>query len=316
MRASTTVRYPQADWNERGARLTDSAARPARLTVGVVGVGRAGSVLAAALQRAGHTVTAGSGVSDASTKRADRLLPGVPLMAADEVVRGVGLVLLTTPDDVLESVVAGLVAQDAFQRGQLVVHASGRYGLAVLEPAVRAAGVLPLALHPVMTFAGAPEDVQRLTGATFGITAPDVLRPVAEALVIEMGGEPVWVPEEARPVYHAALAWGSNYLVTLATSAAELLTAAGVEQPARLLAPLLGASLDNALRRGDSALTGPVSRGDASTVEVHLAALRRCAPELVPSYVALARLTAERAIQAGVLRPENAEGLLEVLSAQ
>jgi predicted short-subunit dehydrogenase-like oxidoreductase (DUF2520 family) len=296
--------------------LTDTSARPARLTVGVVGVGRVGSVLAAALQRAGHTVTAASGVSDESKRRAERLLPGVPLLPADDVVRRVGLVLLTTPDDVLEEVVEGLAKHDAFQPGQLVLHASGRHGLTVLEPAVRVAGVLPLAVHPVMTFAGAPEDLQRLSGATFGVTAPDVLRPVAEALVIEMGGEPVWVPEEARPVYHAALAWGSNYLVTLATSAAELLTAAGVEHPARLLAPLLGASLDNALRRGDSALTGPVSRGDARTVEVHLAALRRCAPELVPSYVALARLTAERAIQAGLLKPENAEGLLEVLAAQ
>jgi predicted short-subunit dehydrogenase-like oxidoreductase (DUF2520 family) len=296
--------------------LTDTSARPARLTVGVVGVGRVGSVLAAALQQAGHTVTAASGVSDESRRRAERLLPGVPLLPADDVVRKAGLVLLTTPDDVLEEVIDGLVKHDAFQPGQLVVHASGRYGIAVLDPAVRAAGVLPLALHPVMTFAGAPEDVQRLSGATFGVTAPEVLRPVAEALVIEMGGEPVWVPEEARPVYHAALAWGSNYLVTIATSAAELLTTAGVEHPARLLAPLLGASLDNALRRGDTALTGPVSRGDARTVEVHLDALRRCAPELVPSYVALARLTAERAIQAGLLKPENAEGLLEVLAAQ
>ena len=56
-----------------------------------------------------------------------------------------------------------------------------------------------------MTFAGRPEDLDRLAGATFGVTAPDELRPVAESLVVEMGGEPVWVPESARPIYHAAL---------------------------------------------------------------------------------------------------------------
>jgi predicted short-subunit dehydrogenase-like oxidoreductase (DUF2520 family) len=281
----------------------------------VVGTGRAGAVLGAALARAGHRVVAVYAVSAASLDRADRLLPGVPVRAADDVVRESELALIATPDDELADVVAGLAATGAFRPGQLVVHPSGRHGLDVLEPAT-ARGAIPLALHPVMTFAGAPEDLQRLTGATFGVTAPELLRPVAEALVIDMGGEPVWVPEEARAVYHAALSWGSNYLVTLATSAADLLRAAGVESPARLLAPLLGASLDNALRRGDSALTGPVSRGDAETVRVHLEALRQHAPELVPAYVAMARLTAERALQSGLLKAEGAAGLLQVLGAQ
>ncbi len=295
--------------------MTGVAAHPARLTVGVVGTGRAGAVLGAALARAGHRVVAVYAVSAASLDRADRLLPGVPVKDADHVVRESQLALIATPDDELADVVAGLAAAGAFRPGQLVVHPSGRHGLGVLEPAT-ARGAIPLALHPVMTFAGAPEDLLRLTGATFGVTAPDQLRPVAEALVIDMGGEPVWVPEEARPVYHAALSWSSNYLVTLATSAADLLRDAGVESPARLLAPLLGASLDNALRRGDSALTGPVSRGDAETVQVHIDALREHAPELVAAYVAMARLTAERALQSGLLKADRAAGLLHVLGAQ
>ncbi|HZG96226.1 MAG TPA: DUF2520 domain-containing protein [Mycobacteriales bacterium] len=295
--------------------MTDVSSRPARLNIGVVGAGRVGTVLAAALARAGHHVTGVHAVSRQSTDRADRLLPNAARRTPDEITTTSDLVLLTTPDDVLADVVAGLAQQDAFQPGQLVVHTSGRHGLAVLDPATRL-GVLPLALHPVMTFAGAPEDIDRLAGASFGVTAPEPLRAVAEALVIEMGGEPVWVPEEARPVYHAALAWGANYLATITTSAAQLLTGAGVDNPQRLLAPLLGATLDNALRRGDTALTGPVARGDAETVRVHIEALREHAPELIPAYVALARLTAERALQSGLLKPALAEGLLEVLAAQ
>ncbi|MEP7055447.1 MAG: DUF2520 domain-containing protein [Actinomycetota bacterium] len=291
------------------------AVHPARLTVGVVGTGRVGSVLGAALMRAGHTVIAAYAVSAQSRARAERLLPGVPLKPADEVVKEAGLALLATPDDVLEDVVGGLAAAGAFGPGQLVVHVCGRFGLEVLAPATRI-GAIPLALHPVMTFAGAPEDLQRLTGSTFGVTAPDLLRPVAEALVIDMEGEPVWVPAQARPVYHAALVYAANNIVTLTTSAADVLSQAGVENPARLLGPLLGASLDNALRRGDQAMTGPVSRGDAGTVRVHLEALRREAPELVAPYIALARLTAERALQAGLLRADQAEGLLEVLAAR
>jgi predicted short-subunit dehydrogenase-like oxidoreductase (DUF2520 family) len=288
-------------------------ARPARLTVGVVGVGRVGSALAVALGRAGHRVVAVSGVSDASRRRAADRLPNADVLPADEVVRAADLVLLTVPDDALAAVVEGLAAVGAFRPGQLVAHTSGRHGLDVLDPATRN-GALPLALHPVMTFAGGAEDVERLHGTSFGVTAPEPLRAVGEALVVEMGGEPVWVPEESRVLYHAALAWVSNNLVTLVTTAADLLKQTGAERPDLLLAPLLGAALDNALRRGDQALTGPVARGDAGTVAAHLDALRANAPEVVPAYVALARLTADRALRDGRLDPQRAEALLDVLA--
>ena len=93
-----------------------------------------------------------------------------------------------------------------------------------------------------------------------------------------MGGEPEWVAEESRPLYHAALAIGANHLVTLVTQSMDLLRASGVQAPDRMLGPLLGAALDNALRSGDSALTGPVARGDAGTVAAHVAELRRARP--------------------------------------
>jgi predicted short-subunit dehydrogenase-like oxidoreductase (DUF2520 family) len=173
-------------------------------------------------------------------------------------------------------------------------------------------GALPMALHPVMTFTGTEVDLQRLAGACFGVTAPAELRLAAEALVIEMGAEPVWVEESARPLYHAALAVGANHLVTLVAQSADMLRQAGVEAPARMLGPLLGAALDNALRRGDLALTGPVARGDAGTVRAHLATLGT--PESVAAYVAMSRLTAVRALAAGVLTAERAEALLDVLS--
>ena len=92
----------------------------------------------------------------------------------------------------------------------------------MLEPVTRA-GALPLALHPVMTFTGRPDDLDRLAGICFGVTAPDPLRPAAEALVIEMGGEPVFIAEELRGLYHAALASAANHLVTLVAQSADLL---------------------------------------------------------------------------------------------
>jgi predicted short-subunit dehydrogenase-like oxidoreductase (DUF2520 family) len=271
-----------------------------------------GTALAVALGRAGHEVSAVSAVSDASIRRIEQRLPGVAIRHPPEVVASADLVLMTVPDDVLPGLVAGLAATGAAVEGRLIAHASGRHGLGVLDPVVRA-GALPLALHPVMTFTGRPDDIDRLAGISFGVTAPDPLRPVAEALVVEMGGEPVFIAEEQRDLYHAALASGANYLVTLVVQASDLLRDAGVTHPARMLGPLLSAALDNALRLGDAALTGPVARGDADTVASHVNALRADAPEALPAYLALARLTADRAVAAGTLSAPDAQRLLGVL---
>jgi predicted short-subunit dehydrogenase-like oxidoreductase (DUF2520 family) len=293
--------------------MTASDQRPGRLAGGVVGAGRVGSALGRALGLAGHTVVAASGVSDASRERARVRLPGVPLLPVPEVVAAADLVLLTVPDDALGALVEGLVGTDVPVRGKLLAHTSGRYGAGVLDPATRA-GALPLALHPVMTFTGRPDDVDRLAGITFGVTSPDPLRPVAEALVVEMGGEPVWIPEERRALYHAALAGGANHLVTLVAESMDLLGRAGVEDPSRMLGPLLGAALDNALRLGVRGLTGPVARGDARTVADHVEELGRVSPEARGAYVALARLTADRALAAGLLKPDDASRLLDALA--
>ncbi|HYN75508.1 MAG TPA: DUF2520 domain-containing protein [Candidatus Limnocylindria bacterium] len=288
-------------------------ARPARLAVGVVGAGRVGAVLGAALSAVGHRVLAASGVSERSRERAELLLPGVPMVSPQDVLAVADLALLTVPDDALPDLVAGLAATGAVRPGQLIVHTSGRYGLAVLEPA-RALGALPLALHPVMTFTGTSIDLRRLGGATFGVTAPEGLRPVAEALVVEIGAEPVWIEEEARVLYHAALAHGANHLVTLVAQARDLLADAGVADPGRALSPLLSAALDNALLQGDAALTGPVARGDAGTVAAHVRALEAVDPAVLATYRALARATADRALASGRLRPAQAEALLDALA--
>jgi predicted short-subunit dehydrogenase-like oxidoreductase (DUF2520 family) len=291
---------------------------PARLAVGVIGAGRAGTALGAALARAGHDVVAAAAVSDASVQRARATFPGAVITDPGQVLRRADLALLTVPDDVLPDLVAGLAATDAPLEGRILVHASGRHGLAVLDPAARR-GALPIALHPVMTFTGRPDDVERLNGTCFGVTAPEVLRPAAEALVIEMGGEPVFIAEEHRDLYHAALAGAANHLITLVIQAQDLLRAAGVTDPARLLGPLLSASLDNALRFGDAGLTGPVARGDAQTVAAHVAALEAepsASPAAVAAYLAVARLTADRALASGLLKPADAERLLGVLGAR
>ncbi|MFD6949741.1 oxidoreductase [Nocardiopsis sp. TSRI0078] len=286
--------------------------RPARLRVGVIGPGRVGSVLGRALGRAGHKVVAASAVSESSKERVADRLPTARVLEPAQVAEASDLVLLTVPDDALPDLVEGLASTGTDLRGKIIVHASGAHGHGVLAPAT-VIGALPLALHPAMTFTGRDEDIDRLANCAFGVTAPEQLRPIAEALVVEMGAEPVWIPEDKRTLYHAALAGGANHLVTLVADSAALLASAGVPEPGRVLSPMLSAALDNALRLGIHGLSGPVLRGDAGTVAGHIEQLRENAPESVASYVELARLTADRAINAGMLKPEDAARLLDVL---
>ncbi|WP_262282713.1 Rossmann-like and DUF2520 domain-containing protein [Micromonospora sp. MA102] len=286
---------------------------PRTLTVGVIGAGRVGAVLGAALAAAGHRVVAAAGASGATRARMALLLPQTPTRSAAAVARAAAdLLVVAVPDDALAGVVAGLAEAGALRPGQVVAHTSGAHGLAVLAEAA-AAGARPLALHPAMTFTGTPDDLSRLAGISYGVTAPAELRAFAARLVADLGGVPEWVAEGDRPLYHAALAHGANHLVTLVNEAADRLRDAGVDRPEKVLAPLLRAALENALRLGDDALTGPVSRGDAGTVRRHLERLAATAPESVPPYLALARRTADRAVAAGRLRPVDAALLLDVL---
>jgi predicted short-subunit dehydrogenase-like oxidoreductase (DUF2520 family) len=276
------------------------------LTVGVIGAGRVGSILGAALGAAGDRVSAVTATSHPD--RVGTLLPDADVLPAAEVARAAtDLLLIAVPDDALERVVAELGTRPP---EQVVAHTSGAHGLAVLAPA----GGRPLALHPAMTFTGDPADLSRLPGISYGVTAPDRLRPFATRLIADLGGTVEWIAEPDRPLYHAALSHGANHLVTLVNEAVDLLAEAGVRHPERLLAPLLRAALDNTLRLGDAALTGPVARGDAGTIARHLRVLAETAPGAVPAYRALARRTADRAIAAGDLSPAAAEQLLSALA--
>jgi predicted short-subunit dehydrogenase-like oxidoreductase (DUF2520 family) len=257
------------------------------LTVGVIGIGRVGRTLAAALTAAGHRIVVNP---DSPAARA----------APD-------LLLLTVPDDALSQVVAGL---GTLRPAQVLAHTSGAHGLAVLA----SAGGRPLALHPAMTFTGEAADRSRLPGISYGVTAPDELRPFATRLVADLGGTVEWIAEPDRPLYHAALSHGANHLVTLVNDAADLLAEAGVREPQRLLAPLLRAAMENTLKLGDAALTGPVARGDAGTIARHLRVLAPVAPAAMPAYRALARRTADRALAAGTLSADAAERLLATLA--
>ncbi len=283
--------------------------RPARLKVGIISAGRVGTALGVALERVDHVVVACSAVSRASTQRAERRLPDTPIAPVPDVAGNAELLLLAVPDTELPGLVSGLAATSAVRPGTIVMHTSGVNGIEVLAP-LSVLDCIPLAIHPAMAFTGSDEDIARLPDACFGITAADeVGYAIAQSLVLEIGGEPFRVPEQARTLYHAALAHAGNHLVTVLTDALDALRAAvsGTEllgqqlvddQPGgiaeRILGPLARAALENTLQRGQAALTGPIARGDAGVVAGHLRALQTVDPQLAQAYRVNAMRTAEK----------------------
>jgi predicted short-subunit dehydrogenase-like oxidoreductase (DUF2520 family) len=284
--------------------------RPARLTVGIISAGRVGTALGVALERAEHVVVSCSAISRASRERAARRLPDTEVLPVPDVAARVELLILAVPDTELPDLVSGLAATGSVRPGAIVVHTSGAKGIGVLAP-LTALGCIPLAIHPAMTFTGSDEDIGRLSGACFGITAADEIgHAVAQSLVLEIGGEPFGVREEDRALYHAALAHGGNHVITVLLDAVEALRAAlrgqellgqevvgdapgGIAE--RVIGPLARASLENALQRGQASLTGPVARGDAAAVTAHLRALEAVDPQLAQAYRADSLRTAQRA---------------------
>ncbi|WP_375389205.1 DUF2520 domain-containing protein [uncultured Amnibacterium sp.] len=221
--------------------------RPAgRLGVGVIGAGRVGPVLGAALAGAGHALVGVSAVSQQSRDRADAMLPGVPMLAVPDLVERSELVLVAVPDDELPGLVSGLADAGVWVMGQLVVHTAARFGTDVLLPAVRR-GAIPVALSPAMAFTGTSLDLVRLRESRCAVTAPAPVLPIGQALAVEMGCEPVVVPEEAREQWAAALGDVTAPLAQAVRSAAARLAGLGVEDADLVLGPMARSALERAL---------------------------------------------------------------------
>lgn len=288
--------------------------QPGRLGVGIIGAGRVGTVLGAALRGAGHAVVGVHAVSRASLERAELLLPGVPVLSIPELLRRAEAVLVAVPDDALAPLVSGLAEAGQWRVGQLVIHTSARFGVDVLTPA-REAGVIPLAIHPIMDFTGTSLDLARLSDVAFGVSAESMMLPVAQALAVEMGGEPIVIGEEDRALYAAALALALDPLGSAAATAWEGLAAVGVEDPSRLLGPLLRAGVENSLMAGPGAgLRAARLRLPGTVASAARAWASPEAPEAAVSvYGAVVQAATARALARGEIDAARAAAVLDAL---
>jgi predicted short-subunit dehydrogenase-like oxidoreductase (DUF2520 family) len=220
--------------------------RSGRLGVGIIGAGHVGPVLGAALAGAGHAIVGISAVSNSSRDRAEALLPGVPILEIPEIIERSELVILAVPETELTALVAGLATAGLWQPGQLVLHTAAPFGVEVLAPA-RAAGAIPLAVHPAMAFTGTSLDLVRLQESYCAVTAPGAVQPIGQALVIEMGAEPVLVEEKDRAAYAEAISTAASFSASIVGQATGILAAIGIESPGQMLGPLVRSAVENAL---------------------------------------------------------------------
>lgn len=220
--------------------------RSGRLGVGVIGAGRVGPVLGAALGAAGHAIVGISAVSTTSRERAEAMLPGVPILEIPAILERSELVILAVPEPELASLVAGLAATGAWQQGQLVLHTAASFGVEILAPA-QAMGAIPLAVHPAMAFTGTSIDLIRLRESYCAVTAATVVQPIGMALVVEMGAEPILIEEADRPAYAEAIAIATSFSSAIIGQATDALAGIGVENAGRILAPLVRSAVENAL---------------------------------------------------------------------
>jgi predicted short-subunit dehydrogenase-like oxidoreductase (DUF2520 family) len=256
---------PSADHREH--RRVRAGAEPLP-RLAVIGRGRVGGAIA----RAG----AAAGVDLEAAGRDDAL----------RVAAGAEAALLCVPDDAIADACATIAG--AVPPLRFIGHVSGATKLDALSAATER-GAQAFSLHPLQTV---PDGATDLTGAPCAIAGSSAEAvELARALAEHLGMRPFEVPEEHRAAYHAAASVASNFLVALQESAADLLSATGVEDARELLAPLVLRTAANWSERGGDALTGPIARGDTETVRSHLTALDELAPELVPLYEALAERT-------------------------
>ena len=257
------------------------------MNIAIVGAGTVGTAVAVRWTRAGHAIVAVTG-REATAARAARWLPDVAVAEIADAGGGAEVVAVAVPDRAIEAVAASVA--ERIEDGTVVLHLSGALGLQVLGPVAMAGGV-PLAIHPLQTFADVGGAIDALDGSAIAVTADrEAGWRVGDALAADLGGRPFHLADEHRPVYHAAAVFASNYLVAVSGAAASLFEAAGVPDPLVAMRPLQEATLANIHRLGPrDALTGPAVRGDAETIDRNLEAIAVSAPGLVAPYIALCR---------------------------
>lgn len=284
-------------------------------SIAILGLGKVGTAVGHLLKSAGYRIAAVSDLSAAALEKGMAFTGGEAFPNPAEAAARATCIIITTMDDAIAAVCAEIVRHGAVEPGDKVIHMSGAGGLDLLAPA-RAAGAAVGSIHPIQSFADVEGAIRSIPGSTFGITADDALTDWAIAMVKALQGVPFFVPEQDKPLYHAAACMASNYLTALMHMVETVYRTLGLthDEAVRAFWPLVKGTMSNIETKGAvGALTGPIARGDAGTIEKHLQAFRAALPGLLEPYCALGLITVEIALEKKTLSPDRAESIKKLL---
>lgn len=276
------------------------------LRIAIIGAGRMGQGLGTALATRGQNVTL-------LGRRAQDV--GPPFSLADAwtpALRASALVLIATPDSAVESVAAELAGLGVIGSQHVVLHLAGPLDRSVLLPLAQSGAGLG-SFHPLQTVADPASAAERLIGAFAGLEGDDRALEMGKRLAKQLQMTPIVIPQGGKAKYHAGAVMAANYTVGLLGAAQRLATEAGIdaEIAARMYTPLLEGAVHNIGVMGPAeALTGPIRRGDLSTIRLHLASLSMRDQELYRT-VGLAVLTLARSAGLADERAQQVQALLE-----
>ncbi len=282
--------------------------------IGFIGAGTVGTALALKLHGRGYSVIAASSKQGISSRALATSIPDLNACPNNQqVADACDIIFITTPDDVIASV----VGQVRWREGQSVLHCSGADSTETLQFAAKA-GAQTGVMHPLQTFASAAQAVLNIPGSTFALEADEPLLATLKDFVNSMDGHYIRLTAADKAAYHASAAIASNYLVTLVKLSSDLWQSFGIprEQAVAALLPLIRGTINNIETVGiPNCLTGPISRGDSGTVQRHLKTLADIAPQMLPTYRDLGLQTLPVAEAKGKINAEQA-GRIKVLLSQ
>ena len=280
--------------------------------VGFIGAGKVGTALATKLFKGGYPVVAVANKNISASEKLADLVPGCHVFTtAQEVANTADHVFITTPDDSILKVASEIT----WRPEQNVVHCSGAASIDILE-AAKKSGAMVGSFHPCQAFASVDQAIKNLPGSTFAIEAQGPLLDTLKEMASTIGCDWIMLKPGNKALYHAAAVFASNYFVTLVKVATDLFQNFDVPttQSTKVLMPLIQGNIKNINTIGlPNCLTGPIARGDVSTIEKHIFALKEKEPSILKLYAELGLKTIPIALEKGTLDEKVSEALQTLL---
>ncbi|MDW7652144.1 MAG: DUF2520 domain-containing protein [Bacillota bacterium] len=288
------------------------------MKIAIIGAGNVGTALAVLFHTAGHKITGIASRTESSAARAAGLVQAPYDTNPAAFTKNADITFLTTPDRAITDVCEQIALWNGFTSGSIVAHTSGAHSSAILDSAAKR-GTYTISFHPLQTFANPDAGIKNLPGSFITVEGHPEALPAARSLVGDLECRLLEIPTDGKALYHAAACIACNYFSTLTEAALSVMEAAGVSKKDALpaLYPLIEGTLKNIMRVGTvQSLTGPIARGDTSTIEAHLAGMQKQIPELIPLYTLLGRATVDMAEAKGTIDTVQRRNLLKILGGE